>query len=154
MASPTGAPDTTVRWTSGINAVAGVWLVIAPFALGYSAVSQALWNDLLVGTAVVVLALTRVVSPRHRPALSWVNILLGIWLIVAPFILLYGATAPTAAGPASATDAATGNDVLVGIIVLVMASWSARASHGLAGETGASLQRTTVSTSERGGPNV
>jgi len=36
--------------------VLGVWLIIAPFLLGYSALAAALWNDIIVGIVVVVLA--------------------------------------------------------------------------------------------------
>lgn len=137
------------RWMSGINVLAGAWLFVAPFVLGYVALRAALWNDMLVGATIFLLALVRAITPGHSPALSWVNVLLGLWLIVAPFALLYGSMGTTS-GPA----AATGNDIVVGIIVLALAYWSARASHGLAGEGGSSLKRTSASTGERGGPNV
>ena len=39
-----------------ITAVLGLWLVLAPFILGYSLVVAALWNDMVGG--VVVLALS------------------------------------------------------------------------------------------------
>ena len=34
----------------------GAWLVIAPFALGYTALVAAFWNDIIAGIVVVVLA--------------------------------------------------------------------------------------------------
>ncbi|MCL4425773.1 MAG: SPW repeat protein [Firmicutes bacterium] len=41
----------------------------------------------------------------------WVNLILGIWLIIAPFVLGYG------------KSAGAWNDVLVGIVVAIVAYW-------------------------------
>lgn len=35
--------------------LAGLWLIIAPFVLGYSSVRNALWNDLVLGTIVLAI---------------------------------------------------------------------------------------------------
>jgi len=43
----------TFMW---ISAIAGVWLILAPFILGYTAVSTALGADIILGIAVAVLA--------------------------------------------------------------------------------------------------
>lgn len=45
--------DRTLDW---INAILGVWLVVSPFALGYSATVTAMWNNIIVGLVVLVLA--------------------------------------------------------------------------------------------------
>ena len=39
-----------------INAVLGLWLAVSPFILGYSATMVALWNGIIVGVVVIVLA--------------------------------------------------------------------------------------------------
>ena len=46
----------TSRVLNWISVVAGIWLVIAPFVLAYSELSTALWNDIIVGVIIVVLA--------------------------------------------------------------------------------------------------
>lgn len=33
--------------------VAGIWLIVAPFALGYAGVAGALWNDIILGLVVL-----------------------------------------------------------------------------------------------------
>lgn len=111
----------TVRWTSGINAVAGAWLIVAPFILGYTSIGAALWNDMIVGVAILAMALGRVGSPLRNEGLSWMNFALGIWLVFAPWVLSYGQEAGLAA------DARTAgwNDLIVGIVVLVLAASSA-----------------------------
>lgn len=103
---------------SGLNVLAGMWLILAPSALGYrESGSDAMWNDSIIGAGIALLALVRVTSPRATAELSWVNFVLGAWLIVAPFVLGYGA------GPNA--FAATSNDIIIGLVVLVLAAWSA-----------------------------
>jgi hypothetical protein len=139
----------SARLASGLNVVAGIWLLAAPFVLGYSHIGQALWNDLLVGAALVITALIRATTPRRSASLGWVNMLLGAWLIIAPFVLLY-----TGAEPLASPGAATANDVVVGVIVVALATWSLKASRGVVSDAEASLDRISTSTSERGGPSV
>lgn len=50
--------------------------------------------------------------------LSWINALLGLWLLVAPFIIGYSGT----------SGGATWNDAIVGIIVIVIGVWGASAA--------------------------
>jgi SPW repeat len=124
----------TVQWISGINVVAGLWLIIAPFVLGYDEIRAALWNDVLVGIIVAAFAMARVAGPLQHPGLSWINALLGLWLIVAPFLLAYGgpleAEAPAVEGAIGAAEAAMWNDIIVGVIILVLGIWSALSTRG------------------------
>lgn len=118
----------TVRWTSGINLVAGLWLISAPFVLGYAYITNnALWNDIIVGIVVAAIAAVRVAGPLRHAAVSWINAALGAWLIVAPFVLTYSAQAAALAeqGDASGARSAATNDVLVGLVVLALGAWSA-----------------------------
>ena len=114
----------TVRWTSGLNAVLGIWLILAPFILGYSTLTPAVWNDIVVGILIVALAGTRVSKPTRYEAASWTNAGIGAWLIAAPFILPYSEAPALVAN----VQAAFWNDIIVGLIVLVLAVASAMAS--------------------------
>ncbi len=113
----------SVKFSSGINIVLGVWLVIAPAILGYGGISAAAWNDVIVGALIVIFAGVRVTMPGRFEGLSWLNFVFGIWLIVAPFILGY-LRAPAVDGSGII---AMWNDIIVGILVLAFA-----ASSGLA----------------------
>lgn len=104
---------------SGLAFLAGVWLVLAPFALDYQNTGPGFngrWNDIILGVAIALLALTRSFAPHRVVWMSWVNVVLGAWLIIAPFVLAYnaGADAP----------AAVANDVGVGILVVFLALMS------------------------------
>ena len=124
----------TVQWTSGINIVAGLWLIIAPFALGYVDIRAALWNDIVVGIIVAAFAVARVARPLMNPSLSWINAVLGLWLIAAPFALGYGraveAEALAAEGALGTAQTAMWNDIIVGVIILVLGAWSALSARG------------------------
>lgn len=122
---PSNAMETrrsTVRASSGVNVVLGVWLIAAPFVLAYSEVRAAMWNDVIVGVVILALAGYRVAQPAQSAGLSWVNVVLGIWLIAAPFALGYGDT-----------TAAMWNDVIVGIAVAVLGAVSAMTGAKLRG---------------------
>ena len=110
----------TVKATSGVNVVAGVWLIAAPFVLGFTEVADEMWNHIIVGLCVLILAAIRVGQWQSNAWMSWVNLALGAWLIIVPFTLNFAETA-------------LWNSVIVGIVVAVMGGWSAAASQSVTG---------------------
>lgn len=100
-----------VRNASGINVLIGGWLLVAPFLL--QSVDASHWNDLLAGVAVLLLAGVRFITPRSETRwLSWINALIGTWLVFAPFALDY------------ATERATWNDIVAGVLLVCLGIWS------------------------------
>ena len=97
-------------------AAVGVWEILAPLILGYSDLAVAVWNTVIVGIAVVVLAVWSALSdnPSTVRALDWINAILGGWLIIAPFILGYS----------TFTVAALWNPIIAGIIIAVLEVWA------------------------------
>lgn len=96
--------------------LAGVWLVLAPFVLGYPDGSAGRWNDIVVGVAVAVVALVRMVAPIRSVTVGLVNVGLGVWLVAAPFVLFYNDEAVAAAG--------TVNDLVAGVVIIALAAAS------------------------------
>lgn len=96
---------------SALAFLAGVWLVIAPFALDRLDPAAA-GNNTVVGVAVAAVALVRMAAPARTAAVGLVNVGLGVWLVCAPFVL----DLP----PAAAT-----NDVVVGVLLVLVAAASA-----------------------------
>ena len=74
---------------SGLNIIPGIWLIIAPFILGYTRLEVAMWNDIILGIIVAAFALLRTFGTGQASG-SWINLAAGIWLIIAPFVLNYG----------------------------------------------------------------
>ncbi|MCX2948881.1 SPW repeat protein [Lentzea sp. NEAU-D7] len=106
---------------SGVTFLAGLWLVLAPFALGYDTAPQARWNDMVIGGVIAVLAIVRAFAPMRVAWFSIVNVALGIWLVVAPLTLGYSRP--------EATPEAVINDLVVGAVVIAMASLSAASTY-------------------------
>lgn len=71
---------------SGINLAMGLWLAVAPFALSFEQ-PAALWNSVAVGITVAALAAGRVFGGHRVALLSWINVALGIWLIISPWLI-------------------------------------------------------------------
>jgi VIT1/CCC1 family predicted Fe2+/Mn2+ transporter len=105
-----------VKVLSGINIVLGAWLIIAPFLLS-STDMVARWDSIVVGAVVLILAWIRAANPMNGPGLSWINAILGVWLIVAPWVLGF-----------SNMTGSTWNAVIVGIGIAVFGAWSALAT--------------------------
>ncbi len=99
---------------SSLNVLAGIWLVISPWVLGYTT-ADSRWNVIVIGAVVGALALARVAGAYRSSGLSWINALSGVWLFVSAFWL------------ASSTQAIW-NALLTGALVFVLAIWSAATS--------------------------
>lgn len=101
--------------------VAGLWLVGMSMFAGYrdTAGFDGRWNDRVMGVLLIVVALIRIMTRTTNGRLSLINVAIGVWLIAAPFVLEYGRAPP----PMSSTW----NDVIVGAIVVLLAtvSWVA-----------------------------
>jgi hypothetical protein len=118
MEMPATSPsDNQVKIASGLNFLAGIWLIISPWVYGtvYSAGSA--WNNIIVGIIIAVFAAIRFFSPRSAVGLSWINALLGIWMILSPWIYRYAANRPR-----------LWNSIIMGIIVVILSVWSATAT--------------------------
>lgn len=107
--------QTYLRTAGSIDILLGIWLIIAPFMLGYSAINGALWNDIISGFLVVIFAAIiagRTTTGSAWP--SWVNLIIGIWLILAPFALGHSAVA-----------AAMWNEIVSGVIIIGLSAYAA-----------------------------
>ncbi|MDA8363590.1 MAG: SPW repeat protein [Gammaproteobacteria bacterium] len=108
-------------WLDVANVVLGIWLIVAPLVGVGASTGLAAGNSYVAGVVVVILA----VAASRRPYLweEWLNLLVGVWLILAPFALRF--TAQT--GP-------TWNQIIVGLLIVVDAGWAAtrmqHAPHG------------------------
>lgn len=95
---------------TGITLMLGVWLVVAPSFWTYGDTGggfDARSNDLLAGVAVTALAVARLVGSARLVTVTGAGLLLGGWLILAPFLLEYGFGADS--------TRATLSDVVVGV---------------------------------------
>jgi hypothetical protein len=91
-----------------ITILAGVWLLLSPWAMKYQDLSVAAWSAIAVG---IVLVLSEVVA-YLRPG-AWEEILdlvLGIYLVCSPYILGF-----------SSNIKVSDNTAMVGVVVIGLA---------------------------------
>ncbi|PIP30103.1 hypothetical protein COU12_00790 [Candidatus Jorgensenbacteria bacterium CG10_big_fil_rev_8_21_14_0_10_54_38] len=53
------------KWYCGVLVGLGVWVLISPWVLGFSALNLARWNNVLAGIAIITLAFWGMVPPRE-----------------------------------------------------------------------------------------
>lgn len=110
------------RIATALVALAGLWLIIAPWVLGYANADlmRARSNDLLFGTGILVIAGIRLF---HSPEATWMSVVtavLGFWVFLAPFFIGY-----------HSVTVADWNDHIVGIFVIIVSAWAALATRNL-----------------------
>lgn len=113
--SGTVAPWT--RWQDWVNLILGIWLFIAPWI--WSSHMAAGWNAWVLGVIVVVMALWALATPSMAFP-EWVNVIAGIWLFIAPWVLGYYSVGHSAAW----------NQWVVGVIVFILSIWVATTMGG------------------------
>lgn len=106
-----GSSETTAG-VSWINIVLGIWVIISPFVVQFTRFPAAMWNNVIVGIVIAILAIIRTSVPRQT-GWSWVNVILGIWMIISPFAL------------GAMTTAVLWNNIILGIVIALIATGSA-----------------------------
>ena len=92
-----------------VNAVLGICLALAPWALGFKGEVTAAWNAWIVGAAIALIALGALFAFREWE--EWLNLAPGVWVILAPWLLGFAAVA-----------GAMYAHVIIGLIVGVLAA--------------------------------
>lgn len=116
--------DTVIRHrgqvitASGLDILAGVWLIISPFVLGYQDIRNATSNDVVFGILICLLAAIRFFGAYAAASLSWINAIFGLWILVSPWFLVY-----------YHYPSPLWNNVIFGVAVMVLAGWSAMATN-------------------------
>ena len=101
-----------MKWGAWLNVVAGVLLVIAPFALGYYTLSDiAMYEAVVVGLLIAGIALWSALSADAPAYLDYIVALFGGWSMAAPFMFGYHTT----------VEVARNTDVVLGLAVAVIA---------------------------------
>jgi hypothetical protein len=102
------------RAASTIVLLAGIWFFVSPWVYGAYTHGSA-WNSWIVGAIMFILGCIRISRPVYSTALSWWNMVLGIWAFCSPWI--YGYTGNTGRFI---------NSLCVGVIVFILSIVSAR----------------------------
>lgn len=97
------------RAGSVLNIIAGIYLLLSPFILSYSNLTNVARNDIVVGFLVLILA---IIGAANRGArwIRWLTALFGIWLLFSPFLIGYGVAR------------VLWNHIILGILIIVFSA--------------------------------
>jgi hypothetical protein len=104
-----------VRAADGLTFLARLYLAISPWVVGFNGMSTMSANNLIVGVALAMLALRSSSAGRRAVGVAWLAPIIGAWTIISPWVV---------SGDV-ATTASIWNNVVTGVIVVLMV-WSQR----------------------------
>jgi len=94
-----------------INLILAICLFISPWVIGFSAAIVPAWNAWIVGVLLGALALATLSVFAEWE--EWVNVVLGLWLIVSPWLLGFAADTNVMA-----------THVVLGVLVVAASAWA------------------------------
>lgn len=95
------------HWQDGVGWGLALWLVLSPWIVEFGHETVAVRATVAAGFA--LLAVEVIALTAFQTWEEWINALIGVWLIAAPFVLKF------------ATKSAVLNSVVVGALVLALA---------------------------------
>ena len=109
------------QWQDWCSWGLGIWLVLSPWAMFFDQERLAMENAVVVGALILVAEVVELSIFRDWE--EWINVVLGGWLAISPWVLKL------------ASASATWNFVAVGTLVVVLAIYEIR-EMGSTGSTG------------------
>jgi heme/copper-type cytochrome/quinol oxidase subunit 3 len=94
-----------------INLVLAICLFISPWIIGFAAEANPAWNAWIAGIVLGALALATLSAFAEWE--EWVNLVVGLWLIVSPWLLGF-----------MANFNAMGTHVVLGVLVVAASAWA------------------------------
>jgi hypothetical protein len=107
------AETPTAQITDGLGILAGLYLAISPWIIGFNNLTTLTVNNLITGIVVALLALGFASAYARMHGVAWVTPLIGAWTIIAPWVV---------AGNADTTKTITSNVIIGGLCVLLGAA--------------------------------
>lgn len=111
---PIGPHRLRQHWQDWGNLVLGLWLFVSPWVLGYAGLRSAAWNSWIMGVVVAAVSVSALIL--FAPWQEWVNVIMGVWLLVAPWVMGFAG---------SENAAALWNHVAGGLLIGGLALWDA-----------------------------
>lgn len=100
-----------LQWEDWVGIALGAWMLASPWVLGYSDVTAAVMNALVLGTILVLEEFMEV--GVHEDSEEWFDMIAGAWLVVSPVVLGF-----------QSSLAASANAIAVGVLTMLFAGWA------------------------------
>ncbi|MDI7861984.1 SPW repeat protein [Rhizobiaceae bacterium n13] len=94
-----------------VNLFLAVCLFLSPWVVGFSLEAMPAWNAWIVGIVLGALAIATLSVFAEWE--EWVNLVLGLWLIVAPWMLGF-----------TASMSAMWTHIVLGVLVAALSAWA------------------------------
>lgn len=116
------------HWQDWVNVILAIWLFLSPWILQFMSrvsepagispysMSRASWNAWVLGVIIFLVAISAL--SRLQLWQEWVNLLLGIWVFISPWVLGF-----------SRAMAPSWDHWVVGVLVFVFAVWDLQTIH-------------------------
>lgn len=101
----------SMKWQDWTNVMLGIWLVVSPWALGSAEQQPVMMNAIIFGLALSVASLLELGGTES--AKEWIVMIVGLWLVLAPFVLGFTANFHAAV-----------STMLTGVLAAVLAAWA------------------------------
>lgn len=105
------------HWQDWVNLALGLWIFASPWVFRGATGASITWNMYIVGIAIAATAIGALILFQTWE--EWVNIVLGGWLLLSPWILEFSSSALL-----------TWNAVIAGAIVVIAAGWALSTEKG------------------------
>ncbi|MGH3502673.1 MAG: SPW repeat protein [Nocardioidaceae bacterium] len=79
--------SSTAQAIDGLTLMAGLYVAMSPWIVGFSSTSTLKVNDLITGIAVSLLALGFASAFGRTHGVAWTTPLLGVWVIISPWVV-------------------------------------------------------------------
>ncbi|MFC4533408.1 SPW repeat protein [Sphaerisporangium dianthi] len=100
--------STAAQMIDGLTLLAGLYLAISPWVVGFNGLSRLSVSNMVTGLALAALALGFASAFGRTYGLTWIAPILGVWTIVSPWIIR------------SHTTGSIWNNVITGIVILLL----------------------------------
>ncbi|WP_211370416.1 SPW repeat protein [Nonomuraea turkmeniaca] len=103
------AANPAVQLADGVTLLAGLFLALSPWIVGFANAGSLTMNNLVTGIAVALLSLGFSSAFGRTYGIAWTAPFIGLWTIVAPWLIR-----------GEATTAGTVTNVIVGAVITVL----------------------------------
>ncbi|MGI9508601.1 MAG: SPW repeat protein [Geminicoccaceae bacterium] len=100
----------SVRWRDWITLALAACLFVSPWLQSYVGAKDPAWNAWIIGAAVGAVSIWAIV--RFAGWHDWANGILGLWLVVTPWVLGYGQM-----------TSIVWTHVILGLLIIAAAAW-------------------------------
>jgi hypothetical protein len=73
------------KWPDWLNLALGLWLFVAGLFPAAQIMDAGAWNHYIAGLAIAIVAGVAISRPQKWE--EWTNLILGLWVFLAPFLL-------------------------------------------------------------------